>query len=233
MGWEFRSIGKPRRHPKGLTLLEVSLAMVVLTTAIMGVYSLFITSEMLATVAREEAVAMYAAKGVINRMRAANFVNDTWNPATDPAENRPVWAFHNYVEAVNLAGPNAPNQRLGAIVVSGGDGNKVPQELGVVVIGQESPNEASFGDVDGDGDLDFPIDLNGNGSYSDVLDSAGTNHPFPLHLGGDALAVDEDFMSGLNLLRFVPVVVAVRWRSQAGFERRIQLVTYLTDRLGD
>lgn len=233
MGWGFRSFGKPSRHPKGLTLLEVSLAMVVLTTAIMGVYSLFITSEMLATVAREEAVAMYAAKGVINRMRAANFVNDTWNPATDAPEARPVWAFHNYVEAVNLAGPNAPNQRLGAIVVSGGDGNKVPQELGVIVIGQESPSEAAFGDVDGDGDLDFPIDLNGNGSYEDVLNTASSVHPFPLHLGGDALALNEDFMNSLNLLRFVPVVVAVRWRSQAGFERRIQLVTYLTDRLGD
>ncbi|GMV80912.1 MAG: hypothetical protein AMXMBFR7_20960 [Planctomycetota bacterium] len=232
MGWGFRSFGKPSRHPKGLTLLEVSLAMVVLTTAIMGVYSLFITSEMLATLSREESIAMYAAKGVINRMRAAPFENDTWNPATDSPESRPVWAYHNYVEPVNLAGPNAPNQRLGAIVVDGGDGDKVPQELGVQVIGMESPDESVFGDVDGDGDLDFPVDLNGNGRYDDVLTVSSPVHPFPMDLSGSA-SITDNLMNSLNLLRFVPVVVVVRWRSQAGMETRIQLVTFLTDRLGN
>ncbi|MCZ7647701.1 MAG: prepilin-type N-terminal cleavage/methylation domain-containing protein [Planctomycetota bacterium] len=218
---------------RGLTLLEVSLAMVVLTTSIMGVYSLFITSEMMQVLAREESLAMYASKGVINQLRVAPFENSAFVEGTSPEEERPVFAYHNYRKKVDLAGPVAPNQRLGAISIAGGDGRKVDEELGVILIYQESPNESDFGDVDGDGDLDFPIDLNGNGSYSDVLSTPDpAKHPFPLNLGGDKSVLTEDFGSSLSFLRFIPVVVVVRWRSLSGLERRVQLVTYLTDRLG-
>ena len=209
--------------PRGVTLLEVVIALGILTTAIVALCTGIVTAERLEVLAREEAIALAAAEAAINEIRAAPFSGGTKN----------VYQFHNERRHVMLAGTAAPNMHLGAAsapIVSGGDGRKVPEEMGIIIINEESPHESYYGDVDNDGDLDFPVDLNLNGSYTDYLSTPTVGQAFPMNLGGDSGRMDETI--DRSLLRLVPVAVVVRWTSQLGGERQIQIVTFIGDRLG-
>lgn len=221
----FRRSGRRR----GLTLLEVCIAMGVLATTVMGVSNLFITSERMSVIAREEAIAMYAAEAVINEMRSA--------PFSSAAGQKIVANYEKETRPVTLDGPNATKQRLGMGDVSAppgasaGDGIKVANELGIVMIYEESPNETHFGDVDGDGDRDFPVDLDLNGSFNDTLSALGTGKTFPMNLGGDNNRIDQTIP--VSLMKLVPVVIVVRWNSMAQLERRMQILTFIADRSGN
>jgi len=216
-----------------MTLLEVSIAMGVLATAIMGIFSLFVTSERMKVIAREESIAMYAAEEKINEIRSRPF-STTYLYDTGLL----VGDYHNTTYPVNLDGPKAVQQRLGMGVVSAlrktgnttADQVKVSNELGVFIINAESPNEENFGDPDGDGDLDFPIDLNQNGLFTDTLNTPGTGLTFPMDLGGDTAFVNETIAT--TQLKLAPIAVVVRWMSLAGLERRIQILTFVSDRSG-
>lgn len=209
---------------RGLTLLEVSIAVGVLATAIMGVFSVFISTERMGIIAREESIALYAAEEAINEIRNAPFTT------SQPTVIKVVSDFDKETRAVNLDGPNATKQRLsmGDVTApsgaSAGDGIKVNNELGIIMIASEAPIESDYGDVDGDGDLDFPLDLNQNGRFTDTVSNA-----FPFDLGG---TTGVDTSLSVPLMKIVPVAVIVRWNSMAGIERRIQIVTFITDRLG-
>jgi type II secretory pathway pseudopilin PulG len=226
-----------------MTLLEVTIAMAVMSTAIISVFGLFITSERFGIIAREESLALYAAEEVINEIRSKPFTVSV--PDTDPNTRETVAEFHHACFPVNLVGAVVPAQRLGvasAPIIDAGlspDGLKVEQELGVVVVNEESPCEGHFGDVDGDGDQDFPVDLDLNGKFNDTLDQAyrdaafasgGVKLAFPVDLGGDVNLANETITR--DLLRLVPLAVVVRWTSVAGLERRVQVLTFITDREG-
>ena len=221
------------RRPRGLTLLEVSIAVGVLATAIMGIFSLFVTSERMKILAREESIAMYAAEEKINEIRSRPF-STTYLYDTGML----VSGYHNTTYPINLDGPKAVQQRLSMGPVSAvrktgnstADELKVTDELGIFIINAESPVEENFGDPDGDGDLDFPIDLNQNGSFTDTLNTAGTGLTFPMDLGGDTALVNETI--AVTQLKLAPIAVVVRWMSLAGLERRIQILTFITDRSG-
>lgn len=222
---------KTFRQPRGMTLLEVSIACGVLATAIMGIFSLFISTERMSIIAREEAIALYAAEAAINEIRTAPFAT------SQPGVIKIVAEYDKNTRPVSLDGPNATQQRLSMgpvsapIVVAGADGQKVADELGIVIINEESPDESHFGDVDADGDLDFPVDLNQNGKFNDVLNIAANANIFPRDLGGDSTLNNETLAP--SLMKLVPIVVVVRWNSMAQLERRIQVITFITDRLGD
>jgi len=214
-----------RRQARGMTLLEVCIAVGVLSTAILGVFSLFVTTERLSVIAREESIALYAAEEAINEIRNAPY------STSEPEVYKIVALYDKNTRPVNLDGPNATKQRLsmGDVTapltsVGTGDGIKVTDELGIVMINEESPDESHFGDVDSDGDLDFPLDLNLNGKFNDVL-----TNPFPVDLGGTTASNDT---IATPLMKLVPVAVIVRWNSMAGIERRIQILTFINDRLG-
>lgn len=219
------------RQPRGMTLLEVSIAVGVLATAIMGMFSLFMSTERMGIIAREESIALYAAEAAINEIRTAPFTT------SQPGVIKIVADYNNNTQAVSLDGPNATQQRLSMgsvsapIVVSGADGLKAANELGIILITEESPDESHFGDVDADGDLDFPVDLNQNGRFNDILSASGTGNIFPRDLGGDSTLNNESLSA--NLMKLAPIVVVVRWNSMAQLERRIQVITFITDRLGD
>ena len=211
---------------RGLSLLEVSIAIGVLSTSILGIFSLYITTETMKIVSREDAVALYAAEEVINEIRSAPFSTTTGEKV--------VTDYSNETRTINLVGLQGANHRLGevaATVLSGSpDGLKVEEELGIVIITEEKPTESNFGDVDGDGDMDFPVDLNLNGAFTDYLSTVSAEQTFPLDLGGDSGL--QDTALTLSELRLVPVAVVVRWQSVAGMERRIQVLTLITDRSG-
>ena len=235
-------------RPTGLTLLEVSLAVAVLSTTVLAVFGLFLTSERLATIAREESLALYAAEEIINEIRSKPFkaVLDA-----DPGTRQTVLKYHHHTRPVNLVGAVVPAQRLGQASApvrepaKNPDGLKCDEELGVIIISDETPCESDYGDVDNDGDLDFPVDLDLNGQFGDTLDqlyadqaflTRGVTLAFPMDLGGTRNAI-EDALPGnpdeqLDLLRLVPLAVVVRWTSVAGTERRVQVLTFITDREG-
>ncbi len=221
---------------RGLTLLEVTIASGALATSILGAISFYATSERFSLITREESIAVYAAQKAINEIRALPFSTSDENQlivADYDKETRPV----------NLYGPEGSNQRLsmgdlearpGA---SAGDGMKVTDELGILMINEEAPLESNFGDtkeVGGgapDGDIDFPIDLNRNGRNSDQLTSADVGESFPRNLGGETKGIDAGAIP-VSLLQLVPVVIVVRWQSMAGLERNLQVLTFITDRSG-
>ncbi len=226
---------------RGLTLLEVTIAMSVMSTAIVAVFQLFITSERFGTIAREDSLALYAAEQMINEIRSKPFTVSV--PDADPNTRQTVAEYHNATFNVNLVGAVVPSQRLGvasAPIISGTpDGLKVQQEMGVIIINEESPNEGHFGDTDGDGDLDFPVDLDLNGNFANTLDQVywdnaqttrAVNLAFPVDLGGDKNLKTETITR--DLLRLVPLAVVVRWTSLAGLERCVQVLTFITDREG-
>ena len=220
-----------RRSQLGLTLIEVMIAFAVLSTMIMGISSLFITTERMSIISREEAIAMYAAEAVINEIRSMPFSR------RGNSSQKIVADYNNETRPVTLDGPSATKQRLGMGKVGAlpgaslGDGFKVDNEMGILLINQESPRESDFGDVDGDGDRDFPVDLNLNGSFNDVLSAPGTGQTFPMNLGGDKYKCDQTIP--MDLLRLVPIAVILRWNSMAHLERRIQILTFIADRSGN
>jgi len=208
--------------PRGLSLLEVCASLGVLAIAISGMTSLFISYQRSQILVREEQIALTAIQQVINEMRASPFSTTTGEKI--------VADFNKETRTVNLDGPGGQNQRLSMNRLSapgGGDGLKVDNELGIIIVNEENPNEAHFGDVDGDGDRDFPIDLNQNGRTDDAV---VTGSIFPMDLGGDATLTNETITP--SLLKIVPVVVVVRWESISSLEGRVQVLTLITDRSG-
>jgi type II secretory pathway pseudopilin PulG len=208
--------------PRGLSLLEVSASLGVLAVAISGMTSLFISYQRSQILVREEQIALTAIQQLINEMRAAPFSTSTGEKI--------VADFNKETRTVNLDGPGGQNQRLSMDRMEapgGGDGLKVDNEMGVILVNEENPNEGHFGDVDGDGDRDFPIDLNQNGK---TTDSPVTGSIFPLDLGGDNTLTNETIAP--SLLKIVPVVVVVRWQSISGLDGSVQVLTLITDRSG-
>lgn len=240
----------PRRRMRGLTLLEVSIAVVILALAVVGIFNLFLTTERMNIIAREEATALFAASEKINEIRAKPFSVASRTP--DPTDNEIVADYYLDTFPVNIAGDNVPNQRLGTCeapianaglapdALMGNNGN----EMGVVIIHDESPNEGNYGDTDGDGDLDFPVDLNLDGSFSSNLTANNCMTPtkdmnntltFPIDLGRDKTSFTDSFdpaLGEISLMRLIPLAVVVRWDSRAGLPRRVQILTFITDREG-
>lgn len=190
-------------QPKGLTMIEVVVAAGLLATAALATLNCWVSAERFNLINREEQVALQAAESVINEMR-----------------QQPVANLANYDKTTRK--------------VDFGDGVNhgvlVPNELAIFIINEESPNESHFGWTQVSTSIEFPVDLNGNGSTTDIINTPTAGQIFPMDLGGSKAAINETLAP--SLLRLFPVVIVVRWQSQAGVERRIQVNTFLTDRMG-
>jgi type II secretory pathway pseudopilin PulG len=83
--------------PTGATLLEVVIAVTCLAIALMGLLSLWSTSERQAALAREEAIAQAAVNQIISDVRASPFhLIPFHDPASDPNANNPGFSSGYY-----------------------------------------------------------------------------------------------------------------------------------------
>jgi type II secretory pathway pseudopilin PulG len=202
---------RPSQPAKGLTLLEVGMATLILALAITGTMGAFTVGKKQSFLVREEAVALAAAQEILEEMRSTPF-------------DQVYFQYQGLARPVFMAGDRVDLQRLG---IGGSD------ELEVIIVTSEMPNEADYGrDLDGDGAPDG-VDLNGNGSTNDVITVVNPVQAFPLDLNGNAqIEADPagDCSGDPGSMRILPVVVLVRWRSNSGLLGRVQLIAFITDR---
>ena len=88
------------------------------------------------------------------------------------------------------------------------------------------------------------VDLNLDGSFSSNLTANNCMTPtkdmtntltFPIDLGRDKTSFTDTFdpaLGEISLMRLIPLAVVVRWDSRAGLPRRVQILTFITDREG-
>lgn len=272
-------------QPRGLSLIEVMMAVAVLSIALAATFMVWINSERLAAISREEALAQQAINQVISEMRATpyadipgRFSGGPYVPG-DLSNYRLLPKFRNvYVgglppgqagdpgnpaaRGITLVSDPATAASQGGIPMAGGYWVHMPgsPEMRIIMINHENPVEKELGEVANNSD---GVDLNRDGvvseqAYSDVTDiksdgvfkDSGAVRLFPRRLirgptpedGGppyyNAATGDTDGVSGpggylnINGMLVLPVVVQVRWWSQAGVPREISVVSFLVNRGG-
>jgi type II secretory pathway pseudopilin PulG len=192
-----------RNKEAGLTLIEVVIAAAVLAVVFSMTVQAILSSYDMNTRSREDAIALAAAQDMVAQIRNSQ--------PTDVATNFAGMTF-------TVDGLQAPV--VGGVAVPQGE---------VIVIADETPDEAAYGR-----DLLKPLgpdglDLNGNGTRWDIITVASGKCPFPVDLDGTA-AIDNDKVLPADM-RLVPVVVVVSWQAKNGLSR-VQLMTFVVDRDG-
>ena len=187
-------------------MIELMVAVSVIAVMLIGAGSAVATSMRLNQLMREEAAAIRAAEAKLAEIRAATF----------------AYAATSYNNHTFRAGLLREHTVSMGLEVSGA----AQSEGEVVLVTNETPNEASYGrDLDDDGSADG-VDLNGDGFAIGNLVTSSSGSLFPLDLNGDG-DTDDGVVAAANL-ELLPVVVIVRWRSLArGLEGRIQLMTVI------
>lgn len=168
-------------HPRGLTLLEVVVATMVIAVALMSTMSVFINSERLNAVAREEAIAQAAINAKIAEMRNTKFGN-LMNNQTQPSGSTTVPGFSGGPDSINpdrylpglysinVGGETLPEGVIssptyfqGAVQMGGRfyGPSEGKAEMRVIFINDEDPVEQELGEINGNQD---GLDLNRNGS---------------------------------------------------------------------
>jgi hypothetical protein len=174
--------------------------MAILAFAISGAVAAILVTARMNTRAEAEMLATAAAEQVLAQVRQTPFAtlfSDYVNPGDDDKR---------FFTVADLQAPVAG--------VRHGE---------VILILDESPDEAAYGrnlGVPGGGS---GVDLNGNGATTDVLNGAD----FQVDIDGDG-AFNTDAVAEANL-RLIPVVVLIRWGSGEGVER-LQVNTLVVDR---
>jgi prepilin-type N-terminal cleavage/methylation domain-containing protein len=180
-------------QPRGLTLLEVVVATMVIAVALMSTMSVFINSERLNAVAREEAIAQAAINAKIAEMRNTKF-GYLMNNQTQAANSTTPKGFSGGPDAVdsdrylpglfsvNVGGEtlpegvvSSPTYFQGSVAMGGRyyGPSEGAAEMRVIFINDEDPIEQELGEVNGNKD---GLDLNRNGSVDTVpYDTTGWN----------------------------------------------------------
>ncbi|MHC4916624.1 MAG: PulJ/GspJ family protein [Planctomycetota bacterium] len=192
-----------RNKEAGLTLIEVVIAVAILAVVFSMTVSAMLSSYDMSTRSRQDALALAAAQDMVAQIRTAQ--------PNDVANN---------FAGLTFTVDGLPPPVVGGVAVPHGE---------VIVIADETPDEAAYGR-----DLLLPpgpdgIDLDGNGLRWDILTVASGACPFPVDLDG-SLAVDNDAVLPDDMT-LVPVVVVVSWESKVGLSR-VQLLTFVVDRDG-
>ena len=188
-----------RQNSGGFTLLEVTICMAILAFALSGVIAAILVTAQMNTRAEAEMLATAAAEEALAQLRQTPFANiyaDYVSPGNDAKR----------YFTVNGLQPPADGLPHGE----------------VIVILDETPDEASYGRPLVAGGPAAGIDLNGNGTTNDIL-AAG----FGVDIDADGV-LDPDPILQANL-KLVPVVVLVRWVSGEGTQR-FQVMTMVVDR---
>jgi prepilin-type N-terminal cleavage/methylation domain-containing protein len=201
------------RNRPGYSLIEIMFSASILAVLVAAAGSAMISTSRRDMMTREDGAAAFAARGMIAEVRKLT-IQQAFE--TYDEDNR-----HFLVKLLN----GNPVGSMGLVV----NGIREP-EGEIIFITSERPNEADYGrdlsPFDGQPD---GVDLNGNGTFTDVLNVAqadGGRSIFPMDLNGNGTTTDVD-ITPANL-QLLPVVVVVRWRSKAtGEERRIQMMTVI------
>jgi len=188
------------RDSRGMSLLEVTIAIAVLAVMVCGVTMVIVSTSRLNTITREEAIAHAAAQDLLAQIRETPFEN----------------IVPNY-QGMTFAVPGLRNPRVG---VDHGE---------VIIIDDETPDEAAYGRNLGAGGGSPGVDLNGDGDRADILNVPAVNSVFPVHL-------DADIVNFIDVVapadfKLIPVVVLIRWDSGEGISR-LQIMTVVADRDG-
>lgn len=197
------------RSTKGFTLIELMIALSVITTMIVGASMAMTTSIRYSNYLKEEAAAARVAEALLAEVRAANFSTIV---ATYDGLTRDVELIPNQVTEIRYS-----------------DDTKI-DEAEFVIITDETPNEADYGrDIETfqdksvvptpDGSPDG-IDLDDNVDRTNTPSSA-SNSLFPMDLNGDGDTTD-DLSATPGTMRLIPVVVIIRWRTSLGANGRYQ-----------
>ena len=188
---------------EGMSLLELMIALAILSIAILGAGSVLVTTTQANFLVREDAAAMRVARAKIAEIKSTDFddiITDYGSNYTFRAE---------LVDGVSM--------NLGLEVTG------VQQDEGeVVIITDETPDEADYArDLDGNGSADG-VDLNSDASRTGAFTVPGPCvFPMDLNCDGD---INDNVVAAADM-DLIPVVVIIRWRSQGGGTRRVELMT--------
>ena len=214
--------------PKGLTLVEVTVFLVVVSVAIVGTLSLNVNLRLSQRITEERRLASLAAEQKIDEIRI--FVNNG---------NTLDQAFQRYGPLPLPHGsPGATFEVPGLTAFIDSDRSDglrpAPRAVGTVsIINDEDPDERLFGYDFANACVapPFGVDIDGNGSRLietgfGVGGAAGYNdrspQPFPLDLNGNgsngsaANPWESNLVAGFIML---PVVVTVQWNGASGTQR--------------
>lgn len=143
----------------GFTLLEILISLGILAVALLGLMSAIMASSNAQEAAREQALAVNAARSILDQMRASGdfveiFRRYNTSSSDDAGLTGPVPGAAFDVDGLVPVGTDS-DQRVGRIVL--------PQDEFTPEILQEDSDFTVFGVTGG-------MDLNGNGSVADAID---------------------------------------------------------------
>jgi len=238
----------------GLTLVEVMVACAVLSVALMGTFNVWMNSERLSSISREEAIAHAAINDILSRIRATSFqqITNSQNDPTSPGfsggdDSNTEFRLLPGQFPARVGSDLLPHGlRVSTTPFTGsfamGDRYYGPDntiaELRVIFINNENPIEEQLGEIAGNKD---GIDMNRDGTISsqpfpannppeyDVFPDTGSVPLFPRKLASGTSGTQNAWLNSSQLV-VLPVAVQVRWWSKAGMPLEITVVTFLTNR---
>jgi prepilin-type N-terminal cleavage/methylation domain-containing protein len=219
---------KSRKRERGLSLVELVIAMAILAVAIMALVSGIMSSSQIQQTTREKVIAYNAAREVIEQMRSYR-IDDIYyrfnsNSGDDLAPPNPGNTFH--VPRLGMPSSIPGLWTLPATWSVSGPGSALPwtdTSLGITngfgdLLGKDGVGEIIFPEVGGhlsetyvDADMGMPKDLNRNGKATDVNVA---------HVPYDAT---QDYT-------ILPVKVRVTWKGINGKNTKIEVNTFITEK---
>ncbi len=207
----------------GMTLIEVMIAAMVLSTAIVAMLGVIITNSRVKVLAQEQYVALNAAQAKMAEIRSRSY-DDLWLIYNDDSSDDPggVWPASPWTYADELGGNRTYSHNMFDV-----PGLHAPQVSPtqtdphgiVVIVDSETPDEAAYGDIDISGS-----DADGDGDgYTD-------NPAWTMDLNDDGDANDVT-AAQIGTFAITPVVVVVRWQSTiTGRTELVMLRSFLVNR---
>ena len=214
---------KARPRQRGLTLVELIIAMAILAVAIMALVSSITSSGQIQQVTREKTIAYNAARQQIEKMRVyataeiySRYNSTTADDGNYPSGLHPGNTFH--VPRLTTPSTNVPTYWSVQV------GTTTKEAWTSTTVGGVTQKD-TFGDLignDGVGEIVFP---ESGGQLTETYVDAGMGMPRDLNRDGDAL--DTNVGGSYKIL---PVKVTVRWKSMNGRDLYVEVYTLITDK---
>jgi type II secretory pathway pseudopilin PulG len=275
------------RTPAGATLLEVMIAVVIISVALLGTMSVFINAERISSLCREESIAQAAITQMISKIRGSKFVNimnsqtAVPNPGFSGGVNTGYQRYPGSYQ-VDVGGDKLPRGLLVSSTAASGfiqmgarwyaPSPVNAAEMRVIFVNDEDPVELEIGatataptdgcDLDQDGQISSvpffvppspfwtpttagpesvnPIpfsytafqapDPSRNITSDLTYSPGGATCLFPRRLGSGTANPPVHQYLDITQILVLPVIVQVRWWSQAGVPRDMMVITFITNR---